>query len=97
MYLADLVIGDRTHPELSWTCTDQDSVQPVKVGDRLRPGTLPWDYQDESINVALTGKAFKYALDRQIAQPFVFNSILAKARVFARMSPDDKALLVDSL
>ena len=47
--------------------------------------------------MALTGKAFKYALDRQHTNPFVFNSILAKARVFARMSPDDKALLVDSL
>ena len=27
----------------------------------------------------------------------MFNSILRKGRVYARMSPDDKALLVDSL
>ena len=27
----------------------------------------------------------------------MFNSILAKAKVYARMSPDDKALLVESI
>ena len=27
----------------------------------------------------------------------MFNAVLAKAKVYARMSPDDKALLVDSL
>ena len=47
--------------------------------------------------MAVTGRAFKYAQECQSQNPFVFNSILAKARVYARMSPDDKALLVDSL
>ena len=58
---------------------------------------LPWDFQQENISVALTGKAFKFAHDRQTEDPFLFNSILAKAKVFARMSPDDKAFLVDNL
>ena len=47
--------------------------------------------------MALTGKAFKFAHDHQAKDPFLFNSILAKAKVFARMSPDDKAFLVDNL
>jgi len=47
--------------------------------------------------VALTGRAFRYAYENRENEPFVFQSILARGRVFARMSPDDKALLVDSL
>ena len=49
------------------------------------------------MSVALTGKAFKHVYERKEQSPFIFNSILAKAKVYARMSPDDKALLVDSL
>ena len=49
------------------------------------------------MNVALTGKAFKHAMERKEQNPFMFNAILAKAKVYARMSPDDKALLVESL
>ena len=58
---------------------------------------LPWDYQDDNVSVALTGKAFKLAKELAPRNPFMFNSILKKARVYARMSPDDKAMLVDSL
>ena len=61
------------------------------------PSQLPWEYQDENISVALTGKAFKYVYERKAQSPFIFNSILSKAKVYARMSPDDKAMLVDSL
>mmetsp|Transcript_38505 Transcript_38505/g.50478 ORF Transcript_38505/g.50478 Transcript_38505/m.50478 type:complete len:127 (-) Transcript_38505:842-1222(-) len=59
--------------------------------------SLPWDYRDNSISVAITGKAFLHASDNKLDQPFVYNSILAKARVYARMSPDEKALLVENL
>ena len=34
---------------------------------------------------------------KKASDPFTFKSVLAKAQVFARMSPDDKALLVTSL
>lgn len=63
----------------------------------LQAQSMPWDYQDNTVSVALTGKAFKHALERQNQNPFMFNSILKKARVYARMSPDDKAMLLDSL
>lgn len=56
---------------------------------------LPWNYLDTSIEVALTGKAFNHLL--QEGDQFVINSVLAKANVFARMGPDDKAALVEHL
>jgi len=58
---------------------------------------LPWDYLDKSVSVALTGKAFHHALQMGSQNPFMLNSILAKAKVYARMSPSDKALLVEAL
>jgi len=42
-------------------------------------GTIPWSYKDESIEVALTGKAFKYIEQRKTLDPFTFKSVLAKA------------------
>lgn len=76
------------------------SIKSSTVDDELglfKPNSLPWDYQDDNLNVALTGKAFKHIYDRKQQNPFMFNSVLSKAKVYARMSPDDKALLVDSL
>jgi cation-transporting ATPase 13A3/4/5 len=45
----------------------------------------------------LTGKAFKLIEAAKDHDPYIFKSVLAKAQVFARMSPEDKALLVSSL
>jgi len=58
---------------------------------------LPWSYDDETIEVALTGKAFNYILRNKDKDPYTFRSICAKASVFARMSPDDKEKLIESL
>jgi cation-transporting ATPase 13A2 len=56
---------------------------------------LPWDYRDESVEVALTGKAFRHLIDTQDCDGgFALNSVIKKGKVFARMGPDDKALLV---
>jgi magnesium-transporting ATPase (P-type) len=63
----------------------------------LGNGSLPWSYKDKSVEVALTGKAFRMIEQKKASDPFTFKSVLAKAQVFARMSPDDKALLVTSL
>lgn len=59
--------------------------------------TLPWHYLDSNIGVAVTGKAFKVFLANKEQHPFIFKSVIKKAQVFARMSPDDKAFLVESL
>ena len=47
--------------------------------------------------MAVTGPAFKFYVERQGEDLFTLISILAKAKVYARMSPDDKAVLVESL
>ena len=55
---------------------------------------LPWDYKDDSIEVAITGKAFRQICDMREVNPYVLSSIVAKAKVFARMGPDDKTALI---
>lgn len=60
-------------------------------------GGLPWSYLDDDIEVAITGRAFNYLSSVQESQPYLFNSVLAKANIYARMSPDDKAHLLNSL
>ena len=58
---------------------------------------IPWNYQDADIGIGITGKAFKILADRREQNPYVFNSVLSKCQVFARMSPDDKAELVETM
>lgn len=60
-------------------------------------GNLPWNFKNSEVDVALTGKAFKFLEKNKENDMFSFKSVLARAQVFARMSPDDKALLVSSL
>ena len=81
----------------SFNRNDSEAERKLSEAVKPNPNQVPWNYQDENINVALTGKAFRYAFERQQQNPFMFNSILSKAKVYARMSPDDKALLVESL
>ena len=57
--------------------------------------TLPWRHDDVSCEVALTGEALNHIIKKE--DQFVVNSVISKAKVFARMSPDDKALLVESI
>lgn len=61
------------------------------------PNQLPWNYLDKNIEVAVTGNAFKHIVSKSIKDPFVLNSVIAKAKVFARMGPDDKASLVEQM
>jgi len=59
--------------------------------------SLPWKYNDPSIEVALTGDAFRHLLSEEKRYVFTLYSILRKARVYARMSPDDKAALIEQI
>ena len=61
---------------------------------KIEPGKLPWDYKDEIIEVACSGKAFKYIIENKDTEAFTLHSVIKKASVFARMGPDDKATLV---
>ena len=108
VYLGELSVDYMTNKEtLMWQCQNQiegefalansSNIESEDGEKYMSQSSLPWDYLDEKVNVALTGKAFKYIYERQRQNPFMFSSVLAKAKVYARMSPDDKALLVDSL
>jgi cation-transporting ATPase 13A3/4/5 len=56
---------------------------------------LPFKFDDEHTEVAMTGDALELAMKSDDQKLIV--SILKKARVFARMTPDQKALLVESI
>ena len=47
--------------------------------------------------MAVTGPAFRLVEAERERNPLALNSVLAKANIFARMSPDDKSLLVENL
>jgi len=45
----------------------------------------------------VTGNAFKHIVNGSVKDPYILNSVIAKAKVFARMGPDDKANLVEKM
>ena len=55
---------------------------------------LPWHYKDQDIAVAVTGKALRFMAENEKNYSYELMSVLHRARVFARMAPDDKASLV---
>jgi magnesium-transporting ATPase (P-type) len=56
----------------------------------------PWLRPPEEYGVAITGKAFNLLLNDS-NQKSVLKKVLMKAQIYARMSPDDKAKLVECL
>ena len=44
--------------------------------------------------MAVTGKALRYLYENEKDLDYELKSVLHRARVYARMSPDDKALLI---
>jgi len=78
-------------PSLVWKSTNKEMNQnAINVPENK----LPWDYKDEAIEVAVTGKAFRQICELREINPYVLSSIVAKAKVFARMGPEDKTALV---
>ena len=59
-------------------------------------GNYPWKYIDSDASVVLTGKAFNLLASDPKYEAILF-SVVLKGHIFARMSPDDKALLVEKL
>lgn len=73
---------------VSWKSTDPGA----KINTERK---LPWHWQDDRTEVALTGQAFNHIIN--LKDDYLINSVLAKAKVFARMGPDDKGSLVENL
>jgi magnesium-transporting ATPase (P-type) len=59
-------------------------------------GGLPWSYKNPNIEVAITGKLLRYLYEERFNDGWLYRAVLAKANCFARMAPDDKAMLVSS-
>ena len=60
--------------------------------------TLPWELRPgREFGVALNGKALGFLVAHKSKYEGVLERILHKASVYARMSPDDKAVLVQLL
>ena len=57
---------------------------------------FPWTNPPANCAIAITGKAFNYLVHNPLKQ-HILQRILIKAQIYARMSPDDKATLVDRL
>jgi len=55
---------------------------------------LPFEYHDESVEVACSGNALKKIIANINHDPYTAFSVIKKASVFARMAPEDKAILV---
>ena len=53
-----------------------------------------FEEQNKNFTIAMTGKAFHYICSKP-SMTYTLNKVLLHAKVFARMSPDDKALLVE--
>lgn len=66
------------------------------VNDLVSLDDFPWQHQPEEYSLALTGKAFNILLNDP-DQAKVLKQVLFKAQIYARMSPDDKAKLVEQL
>ena len=57
---------------------------------------LPWNHPPEDYALALTGKAFNILVMDETKRD-VLKQVLFQAQIYARMSPDDKARLVEQL
>ena len=53
VWLADLKSSDDGEPQIEWKSTKSDKVET----------SIPFNFEDKSIEVALTGKAFRYLVE----------------------------------
>lgn len=56
----------------------------------------PWHHIPHNYSLALTGRAFNLLLSDHIYK-LVLGRVLLKAQIYARMAPEDKALLITNL
>jgi magnesium-transporting ATPase (P-type) len=56
----------------------------------------PWQHPPETYSLAITGKAFNH-LVKSPSDQATLHRVLFKAQIYARMSPEDKAALVEQL
>jgi cation-transporting ATPase 13A3/4/5 len=75
---------------------NMNRVQPASPRDASANGGLPFNYRDSSVELAISGKLMRHLYTNRTKDGWSFRAVLARANVFARMAPDDKAMLVAS-
>jgi len=58
---------------------------------------LPWHYRDDDVAIGITGKALRFLIENREMYEYELKTVLHSAQVFARMSSDEKVLLVENL
>ena len=58
-----------------------------------------YEFKEEKFGLAITGQVFRYIVENREKKGFedILREILDNTKVYARMSPDDKALLIECL
>ena len=69
---------------------------PNKIKYQNQVSINPWQHPPETYSIAITGKAFNH-LVYSLSEQATLHRVLFKAQIYARMSPDDKAVLVEQL
>jgi cation-transporting ATPase 13A3/4/5 len=64
--------------------------------ERVSENDIIWRSLPYNYSLALTGRAFNLLVSESEMKPLL-NRVLLKAQIYARMAPEDKALLVSSL
>jgi len=72
------------------------SVDSSSVNDVVLFEDFDWQHPPENYSIAITGKAFNHLVSDPDQQQ-ILQRVLLKAQIYARMSPDDKATLVEKL
>ena len=89
--------GEAENDQLVWKLSsgDDDDLEAAKPVSSTT--MIPWQNESRPFGIALNGKALEYINSRREYMHELLEDVIKKASVYARMSPDDKALLVSLL
>ena len=76
---------------------DLNQSRSTKIQNKSMVAELPWEQEMEKYSIALNGKALAFMQANKDTYSKMLREVILKASVYARMSPEDKALLVDLL
>lgn len=86
-------ISDKSNHSSFVSFTTPSQLAEIPPGEEF---SLPWFHKGKS-EVALTGPAFRLLESKKLQNLVMFKAIIAKCQVYARMSPEEKMLLVNCL
>ena len=99
----EIYVADKVNDDICWTHYSPGLAS--VLGTYTGAGNIPWAkrVKTEGYTIALIGPAFEHYKLRADAEnapeyeKYIFQVILSRAKIYARMSPDHKSMLVESL